>query len=251
MGIFSAIAQGLRNVVSLGRAVGGLVGRVGEKIGKGAYFVGKKIVDVVKFVFKKRAPMVPVRETILEAGEATQNARIPTARVIQEVKGVIPPGEPGIPSYAGFGAQGSVVPKMTISAPLSRTQPILAPLSRTKPITNLNAFPVAPSTAGFKDFSKATKSTIAQLNKDVYMAGSKAQLRNVAQEQGFYYGNPKRAELLRGVLTPATDLTGATSLPLGSISQRGIGGLSKVQRISNEVNRLGAMGRGRLVDAIG
>jgi len=240
MGIFSAIAQGLRNVVSLGRAVGGFASRVGQKAVKGTIFVGKKIGEAVRFLFQKRAPMVPVRETILEAGEATRNARIPVARVIQEVKGVIPPGEPGIPSYAGFGAKGSVAPRMTISAPIATA----------KPITNLNKFPIAPTTTGFKDFSRATKSTINQLNSDVFTAGSKAQLRNVAQEQGFYYGNPKRAELLRGVLKPATDLTGAKSLPLGSITQRGLGGLSKAQRTSNEINRIGELGRGRIADLI-
>ena len=42
MGIFSAIAQGLRNVVSVGRAVGGFASRLGQKAIKGAIFVGKK-----------------------------------------------------------------------------------------------------------------------------------------------------------------------------------------------------------------
>ena len=242
MGLLGFIGKRLYDVVSLGRAVGNLALGIGKKVVEGGKFIGKAF----KFVFGKKAPMIPVRETIREAGTATRMSQIPTARVIQEVKGVIPPGQPGIPSYAGFGAQGSVVPRMTISAPISRTQPILAPIARTKPITNLNAFPVTPSTAGFKDFSKASKSTISQLSKDVYTAGSKGQLRNVIQNRGYYYGNPKRAELFRGVLTPATDISRAKSLPLGNITQRGLGGFTKAQRTSNEINRLGELGRGRI-----
>jgi len=225
MGLLGFIGKRLYDVVSLGRAVGNLALGIGKKVVEGGKFIGKAF----KFVFGKKAPMIPVREGIREAGTATRMSQIPTARVIQEVKGVIPPGQPGIPSYAGFGAQGSVVPRMTISAPISRTQPILA-----------------PSTAGFKDFSKASKSTISQLSKDVYTAGSKGQLRNVIQDRGYYYGNPKRAELFRGVLTPATDISRAKSLPLGNVTQRGLGGFTKAQRTSNEINRLGELGRGRI-----
>lgn len=236
------IGRRLFDVVTLGRAVGNLALGIGKKIVEGGKFIGK----AVKFVFQKRAPMTPVTEMILEPGQATRNARIPVARVIQEVKGVIPPGEPGIPSYAGFGAKGSIAPKMTISAPIANTRQILVPVTRAKPLTNLNAFPIAPTTTGFKDFSRASKSTISQLSKDVYKSGSKGQLRNVIQDRGYYYGNPKRAELFRGVITPATDLTGAKSLPLGTITQRGMGGFTKAQRTSNEINRLGELGRGRL-----
>ena len=223
------IGRRLLDVVTLGRAVGNLALGIGKKVVEGGKFIGK----AVKFIFQKRAPMTPVTEMILEPGQATRNARIPVARVIQEVKGVIPPGEPGIPSYAGFGPPGSIAPKMTISAPIANTRQILA-----------------PSTAGFKDFSRASKSTISQLSKDVYTSGSKGQLRNVIQDRGYYYGNPKRAELVRGVMTPATDLTGAKSLPLGTITQRGLGGLSKAQRTSNEINRIGELGRGRIADLI-
>jgi hypothetical protein len=225
MGLLGFIGKRLYDVVALGRGIGNLALGIGKKVVEGGKFIGKAF----KFVFGKKAPMIPVREGIREAGTATRMSQIPTARVIQEVKGVIPPGQPGIPSYAGFGAQGSVVPRMTISAPISRTQPILA-----------------PSTAGFKDFSKASKSTISQLSKDVYTAGSKGQLRNVIQDRGYYYGNPKRAELFRGVLTPATDISRAKSLPLGNVTQRGLGGFTKAQRTSNEINRLGELGRGRI-----
>lgn len=225
MGLLGFIGKRLYDVVALGRGIGNLALGIGKKVVEGGKFIGKAF----KFVFGKKAPMIPVREGIREAGTATRMSQIPTARVIQEVKGVIPPGQPGIPSYAGFGPQGSVVPRMTISAPISRTQPILA-----------------PSTAGFKDFSKASKSTISQLSKDVYTAGSKGQLRNVIQDRGYYYGNPKRAELFRGVLTPATDISRAKSLPLGNVTQRGLGGFTKAQRTSNEINRLGELGRGRI-----
>jgi hypothetical protein len=225
MGLLGFIGKRLYDVVALGRGIGNLALGIGKKVVEGGKFIGKAF----KFVFGKKAPMIPVREGIREAGTATRMSQIPTARVIQEVKGVIPPGQPGIPSYAGFGSQGSVVPRMTISAPISRTQPILA-----------------PSTAGFKDFSKASKSTISQLSKDVYTAGSKGQLRNVIQDRGYYYGNPKRAELFRGVLTPATDISRAKSLPLGNVTQRGLGGFTKAQRTSNEINRLGELGRGRI-----
>jgi hypothetical protein len=225
MGLLGFIGKRLYDVVALGRGIGNLALGIGKKVVEGGKFIGKAF----KFVFGKKAPMIPVREGIREAGTATRMSQIPTARVIQEVKGVIPPGQPGIPSYAGFGAQGSVVPRMTISAPISRTQPILA-----------------PSTAGFKDFSKASKSTISQLSKDVYTAGSKGQLRNVIQDRGYYYGNPKRAELFRGVLTPATDISRVKSLPLGNVTQRGLGGFTKAQRTSNEINRLGELGRGRI-----
>ena len=224
MGLLGFIGKRLYDVVALGRGIGNLALGIGKKVVEGGKFIGKAF----KFVFGKKAPMIPVREGIREAGTATRMSQIPTARVIQEVKGVIPPAEAGIPSYYGFGAQGSVVPRMTISAPISRTQPILA-----------------PSTAGFKDFSKASKSTISQLSKDVYTAGSKGQLRNVIQDRGYYYGNPKRAELFRGVLTPATDISKARSLPLGMVSARAIGNSSKVQRVSNVINTLGEIGRGR------
>ena len=242
MGLFGMIGRRLYDVGMLAKATIGLASTIGKKLVEGGRFVGKAI----KFVFGKKAPMVPVRETLVELGTATRNARIPVARVIPEVKGVIPPAAAGIPSYSGFGASNSAipfrsVPRVTISSPPS----IVAPVTRVQPLTNLNAFPVTPSTAGFKDFSRAGTATIEQLSKDVYTAGSRGQLRNIIQDKGYFYGNPKRAELLRGVLTPATDISKARSLPLGMVSARAIGNSSKVQRVSNVINTLGEIGRGR------
>ena len=191
MGIFSAIAQGLRNVVALGRAVGGLVGRVGQKVAQGITFVGKKLGQGVAYVGKKVfgigaevKPSGVIRETIKEAGTGARN----TGRGI-------------IRDTANMNA-----PKTTISNPVGKqlTPPPELPPLPARPLAN-------PST----------------------------QLRNVIDERGFYYGSPQPERLFKGQLLPSDIPAGAKSLPLGKITQRGLGGLTKQQRISGEIGRLG------------
>tara|TARA_E500000178_G_C16879719_1_gene688393 strand:+ start:450 stop:1025 length:576 start_codon:yes stop_codon:yes gene_type:complete len=187
MGIFSAIAQGLRNVVALGRAVGGLVGRVGQKVAQGITFVGKKLGQGVAYVGKKVfgigaevKPSGVIRETIQEAGTGTRN----TGRGI-------------IRDTATMNA-----PKTTISKPVGKqlTPPPLPERPLANPATNI---------------------------------------RNVIEDRGFYYGSPQPERLFKGQLLPSDIPAGAKSLPLGKITQRGLGGLTKQQRISGEIGRLG------------
>lgn len=197
MGIFSAIAQGLRNVVALGRAVGGLVGRVGQKVAQGITFVGKKLGQGVAYVGKKVfgigaevKPSGVIRETIKEAGTGARN----TGRGI-------------IRDTARMNA-----PKTTISNPVGKQ---LTPPMETAGNPALPPLPERP------------------------LANPSTQLRNVIDERGFYYGSPQPERLFKGNLLPSDIPAGAKSLPLGKITQRGLGGLTKQQRISSEIGRLG------------
>jgi len=185
MGIFSAIAQGLRNVVALGRAVGGLVGRVGQKVAQGITFVGKKLGQGVAYVGKKVfgigaevKPSGVIRETIQEAGTGARNTGRGIIRDTAQMN----------------------TPKTTISNPVGKQ---LTPLPE-RPLAN-------PAT----------------------------NIRNVIEDRGFYYGSPQPERLFKGQLLPSDIPAGAKSLPLGKITQRGLGGLTKQQRISGEIGRLG------------
>ena len=201
MGIFSAIAQGLRNVVALGRAVGGLVGRVGQKVAQGITFVGKKLGQGVAYVGKKVfgigaevKPSGVIRETIQEAGTGARN----TGRGI-------------IRDTARMNA-----PKTTISNPPNN---MIKGKQLTPPMETAGnpALPPLPERP---------------------LANPATNIRNVIEDRGFYYGSPQPQRLFKGELLPSDIPAGAKSLPLGKITQRGLGGLTKQQRISGEIGRL-------------
>ena len=65
-------------------------------------------------------------------------------------------------------------------------------------------------------------------------------LRNLIEDRGYYYGSPQPQRLFKGELLPSDIPAGAKRLPLGNVTQRNLGGLTKQQRISQEVaGRLG------------
>lgn len=68
-------------------------------------------------------------------------------------------------------------------------------------------------------------------------------LRNVIEDRGFYYGSPLPQRLFKGQLLASDIPVGAKSLPLGNITQRGLGGLTKQQRLAQEVSRINQAGR--------
>ena len=70
------------------------------------------------------------------------------------------------------------------------------------------------------------------------LANPATNIRNVIEDRGFYYGSPQPERLFKGQLLPSDIPAGAKSLPLGKITQRGLGGLTKQQRISGEIGRL-------------
>lgn len=69
------------------------------------------------------------------------------------------------------------------------------------------------------------------------------QIRNVIEDRGYYYGSPLPQRLFKGELLASDIPVGAKSLPLGNITQRGLGGLTKQQRIAQEVGRINEAGR--------
>jgi len=69
------------------------------------------------------------------------------------------------------------------------------------------------------------------------------QLRNVIEDRGYYFGSPQPQRLFKGQLLASDIPVGAKSLPLGNITQRGLGGLTKQQRLTQEVGRIGQAGR--------
>ena len=69
------------------------------------------------------------------------------------------------------------------------------------------------------------------------------QLRNVIEDRGYYFGSPQPQRLFKGQLLASDIPVGAKSLPLGNITQRGLGGLTKQQRIAQEVGRINEVGR--------
>jgi hypothetical protein len=69
------------------------------------------------------------------------------------------------------------------------------------------------------------------------------QLRNVIEDRGYYFGSPQPQRLFKGQLLASDIPAGAKSLPLGNITQRGLGGLTKQQRLAQEVSRIGQAGR--------
>ena len=69
------------------------------------------------------------------------------------------------------------------------------------------------------------------------------QLRNVIEDRGYYFGSPQPQRLFKGQLLASDIPAGAKSLPLGNITQRGVGGLTKQQRLAQEVSRIGQAGR--------
>ena len=69
------------------------------------------------------------------------------------------------------------------------------------------------------------------------------QIRNVIEDRGYYFGSPQPQRLFKGELLASDIPVGAKSLPLGNITQRGLGGLTKQQRIAQEVGRINEAGR--------
>ncbi len=69
------------------------------------------------------------------------------------------------------------------------------------------------------------------------------QLRNVIEDRGYYFGSPQPQRLFKGQLLASDIPVGAKSLPLGNITQRGLGGLTKQQRLTQEIGRIGQAGR--------
>ena len=69
------------------------------------------------------------------------------------------------------------------------------------------------------------------------------QLRNVIEDRGYYFGSPQPQRLFKGQLLASDLPAGAKSLPLGNVTQRGLGGLTKQQRLAQEVGRISQAGR--------
>ena len=63
-------------------------------------------------------------------------------------------------------------------------------------------------------------------------------MRNIIEEGGYYYGSPQPARLFKGQLLASDIPAGARSFPLGNVTQRGLGGLTKQQRIAEEIGGL-------------
>lgn len=75
------------------------------------------------------------------------------------------------------------------------------------------------------------------------LSNPSTQLRNVIEDRGYYFGSPQPERLFKGALLPSDIPVGAKSLPLGNVTQRGLGGLTKQQRLAQEVGRISQAGR--------
>ena len=111
------------------------------------------------------------------------------------------------------------VPKTTISSP---------------PNTMIKGQQLTPPTAG--------NPALAPLGARP-LRNPATQLRNVIEDRGYYFGSPQPQRLFKGQLLASDIPVGAKSLPLGNITQRGLGGLTKQQRLTQEVGRIGQAGR--------
>ncbi len=109
-------------------------------------------------------------------------------------------------------------PKTTISAPPIKG-PQLTPPTITNPVLNTQAV-----------------KTITPLARP--FANPTAGMRNIIQDGGYYYGSPQGARLFKGALLPSDIPAGARSFPLGAVTQRNLAGLTKQQRIAQEVGGL-------------
>jgi len=116
----------------------------------------------------------------------------------------------------GRGIKASV-PKQTISAP---------------PIKGSQ---LTPPTAGNPALNTQAVQTVRPL------ANPATQFRNVIDDGKFYFGSPQPARLFKGKLLPSDIPANARSFPLGNVTQRGLGGLTKQQRIASEVGRMGGL----------
>jgi len=171
---------------------------LGRAVGNLAVGIGKKVVSGVKYVGKAVYDIFKTK---------------PKGVIKETIK------EAGTGARnTGRGIIKQSVPKTTISAP-----PIKGPQ-------------LTPPTAGNPALNTQAVKTITPLARP--FRNPTLGMRNVIEEGGYYYGSPQPARLFKGALLPSDIPAGARSFPLGNVTQRGLGGLTKQQRIAQEVGGL-------------
>jgi len=171
---------------------------LGRAVGNLAVGIGKKVVSGVKYVGK----------AVYDIFKAKPKG------VIKETIKEVGTGT----KNTGRGILKQSVPKTTISAP-----PIKGPQ-------------LTPPTAGNPALNTQAVQTIRPLARP--FANPTAGMRNIIEDGGYYYGSPQPARLFKGALLPSDIPAGARSFPLGAVTQRNLGGLTKQQRIAQEVGGL-------------
>ena len=143
--------------------------------------------------------------------------------------------------YDIFKAKPKGVIKETIKEVGTGTRNTGRVIKQTAPKTTISAPPIkgpqlTPPTAGNPALNTQAVKTITPLARP--FANPTAGMRNIIEEGGYYYGSPQPARLFKGALLPSDIPAGAKSFPLGNVTQRGLGGLTKQQRIAQEVGGL-------------
>ena len=114
-------------------------------------------------------------------------------------------------------------------------------IKQTAPKTTISAPPIkgsqlTPPTAGNPALNTQAVKTITPLARP--FRNPTLGMRNIIEEGGYYYGSPQPARLFKGQLLASDIPAGARSFPLGNVTQRGLGGLTKQQRIAEEIGGL-------------